>query len=400
MARKMVTLLLGSMILAGVMTGCGSKNTGDVNISDMSNVSTSEDASDAKDESLDSLTVSTAYGDVEVPYAPQRICVLDLSTMDDIHALGLGDKVVCLQWAKHYPTYLEEYYNSESIISLTSSNNNNSSQSSETEETDPYEIYYGIDADLIIGTTERITKDLYEVLSQIAPTVALPTALESTENLYVGMCENAKVIASIWGMDSELEEMLTPYDELYTQICEAVNGKTFVMTTGNTDLSTIQIGTSSRSGSSSQTTGASGEKTQDAAKSENTSSYSGKSNKKKNTANISEFLGQLGMTEITESVSEDASAEMLAASAEAGTSKEDAANTVISAIHAVNPDAVFVYNYGYSNLEEIHEDGLDLLYLENLECPTCFVSIELTYTSGGLEAVTTTMDQIAEALLD
>lgn len=236
-----MALLLSTMMLAGIMAGCGATNaastgtandevaadTGsDVN-DDAGSGAVTENAADAETPSV--ITVSTAYGDVEVPYAPERICVLDLSTMDIVDSLGLGEKVVCLGWHKHYPSYLEEYYVSETIISLTTSRNSGKGQTQETvsteEATDPYEIYYGIDADLIIGTTEKIDADLYAVLSQIAPTVALEPVLES-DNIYLGMRENAAAVASIWGMDEEFETKMEAYDEMYTQLCETVKDKT------------------------------------------------------------------------------------------------------------------------------------------------------------------------------
>lgn len=388
MSKKLLAMMLSTSLIAGLMTGCGSSGAD----SNSNTASTSASVAESEVQTPEKITVSTVYGDVEVPYAPERICVLDLSTMDIVDALGLGENVVCLQWAKHYPDYLDSYYNSETIISLTSSNNNKGSKANtETEEeTDPYEIYYGIDADVIIGTTERIDEDMYTVLSQIAPTVALPTALESEENIYAGMRANAEVIASIWGLDETFETMIAQYDTLYAQIQDAVNGKSFVMANGNTDLSLIQIGTAGKSGGSSQNNSGTSEKSY---------SYSGKSNKKKNTANISTFLTQLGMTELTDNVSEEASVEKVTAAVEAGTSHEDAAKTTVDAINAVNPDAVFIFNYEYGNLDELQEAGYDLLNLDNLVCPTCFVSIELSYTSGGFNAVTSTMDQIADALV-
>lgn len=399
MMKKRIAVLLGTMMLAGAMTGCSSSNaasettsasTTSAAVSEETGSTAEEGTENADAETPESVTVNTAYGEVEVPYAPERICVVDLSTMDIIDALGLGDKVVCLQWGKHYPDHLEGYYNSETIISLTDSskNYNKSSDTASTEEnTDPYEMYYGIDADLILGTTERITEDLYEVLSQIAPTAAFSTSLESEDGIYAGMRANAEAIASIWGVEEKFDSMITPYDDLYTQLSDALNGKSFVMTSGNTDLNTIQIGEASRSGNSSDS-------------SNTTKAYTGTSKKKENSANMSLFLNELGMTAVTENVSEEASAASVAAAVEGGASQEDAANAAIEAIRAVNPDAVFVFNYEYSNLDEIREAGFDMLKIENLECPVCFFSTELTYSASGLTAVTSTMDQMAESILN
>lgn len=172
--KVLVTMLSAMVVLGGMTVNCYAESDG-------------------------AITVNTAYGEVKVPSAPTRVCVLDLSVMDILDTLGLGENVVVLQWHKHYPAYLEEYYNSETIISLTGNNNGHGGSTEVTDEdADPYEMYYGIDADLIIGTTEKIDEDLYAILSQIAPTVVLTPALEASENLYDAVCENAETIASIW----------------------------------------------------------------------------------------------------------------------------------------------------------------------------------------------------------
>lgn len=409
MLRKMIALLLGTMMLAGTMTGCGStaaNPTGTVSSGEedaAADVDTTEKADASESAQANVVTVDSAYGEVEIPYAPERICVLDLSTMDMIDALGLGEKVVCLQWAKHYPDYLESYYNSETIISLTggSSYSGGSSAQEDTDaDADPYEIYYGIDADVIIGTTERITEELYEVLAQIAPTVALPQAVESADGMYAGMRENAAAVASIWGMDEAFEKMAASGDALYEELQTALSEKTFVMTSGNTDLSTLQTGYSGKPGSTSSGAETSAKSEQTSQRTDASSGSAQKSGKKSNTANISAFLKELGMTDLTENVSKDADAQALTAAVENGMSKEAAADTVIGALNAVQPDAVFVFNYAYSSLDELREAGFDLLHVDELESPTCFVSIELSYTAGGYTAMNTTMEQMAAVFLD
>ena len=374
MFKKVLAAMLSVMMIVGAGTVCCYAEDG---------------AETIGTETADSVVVNTVYGEVEVPYAPERICVLDLSMMDIIDAIGLGDKVVVLQWHKHYPSYLEEYYNSETIISLTNGNNGHggAAETAEDENADPYEMYYSIDADIIIGTTEKITEDLYAVLSQIAPTVVLDPAMESSENLYLAVRENAETIASIWGLESELETELTSYDDIYAQLADAVNGKSYVMTNGNTDLGLLQIGSDRNYYDTAKTE-------------ENKDTANASGNKKKdNTANICAFLDQFGMTNVSKEVSEDASAENISAAVEAGTSNEEAAALAVEAINAVNPDSVFVFNYSYSNLDEIQEAGFDIAGLDELACPTGFVSIELSYTSGGLTAVTTMLDLMSEMFL-
>lgn len=384
--KKTIAIVLSAMMLLGVLAGCGTTSGGDASSDNQNSaVNDSENnmiADDAGEENVqpEGVVVSTAYGDVEVPYAPERICVLDLNTMDIVDALGLGDQVVVLQWHKHYPEYLEAYYNSETIISLSGGNNNHgqSTETTETEEeTDPYEMYYGIDADIIIGTTDKITEELYAILSQIAPTVAL----ETVSGQYTEMSANARTIASIWGLTDELENTLAVYDEIYVNLCDVLSGKSYVIANGNTEHSTIQITVSNQKGNTENST----------------TQTSGKN--KDNTAGARAFLEQFGMKNAVENVAEDAYSDAVTAAAEAGTSDEEIAAMVIAAINAAAPDAVLVYNHSYSSLEAIQAEGYDILGLDDLTCGYCFISKELGYTSGGLTAIMTSMDKLADMFL-
>ena len=111
-------------------------------------------------ETPSTITVEHAFGTTEVPYNPERVCVLDSNAMDFIHVLDLGDHVASAQSPKGIPAYLEEYYNSESIIVLermesSSKNKGNSDTESSEETVDPYEGYYTIDA-AAVSTTLRV----------------------------------------------------------------------------------------------------------------------------------------------------------------------------------------------------------------------------------------------------
>lgn len=405
--KKLLALLL-VVVMVFSLAACGGETA--VQGNDTAANNSEETNHDHEDETPSTVTVETAYGPVEVPYAPERVCVLDLSTMDIIDALGLGEKVVTLGWHKHYPTYLESYYTSETIISLQTSRNNNKGQSEETtasteETTDPNEIYYGIDADLIIGTTEKITEELYAILSQIAPTVAMEPALENEEGIYTGMRANAALTASIWGLDEEFAEMIAPYDAIYDQLVTEAVGKTYVMASGDDELGTIRVdavasGENADDDRNSENSDKSGESTGKSGESANQSGESSQSNKKNNTDNLVTFLTQLGMVNVTDTVPQDVTSGVIEAAVAAGTSVEDAAKLVIDGINSTNSDAVFIFNYKYPDLDAVRAAGFDLLGVENLTGGVAYVSVELTYTTGGLTAVTGTLDDLAGALLN
>ena len=69
----------------------------------------------------ESVTVQTLNGnqeivDLEVPYSPQRIAILDLASLDILDALGVGDRVVGS--ASTSLDYLQKYVTDENIAKL------------------------------------------------------------------------------------------------------------------------------------------------------------------------------------------------------------------------------------------------------------------------------------------
>lgn len=154
-----------------------------------------------------------------------------------------GDVIV---FRKGTPAYLEEYYNSDSIILLQREKNknkgNDSAENEATEETtDPYEMYYSIDADLIIGTTDTVDEELYAVLSQIAPTIVTGYAIDNTDGMYAGVKENARLIASIWGAEDKLDDITAEYDALYQQLDETLDGVMVVMLNSSLDTNRVEV---------------------------------------------------------------------------------------------------------------------------------------------------------------
>lgn len=233
--KRLMSLMLALMLVLS-MAACGSGEPAETNPDSAETTGTVE-STPAAEQSPETVTVSTVYGDVEVPFAPERICALDITVLDFIHALGLGENVAFAKSGKNSPAYLADYLNSDAVVLIQGTKNkgnkggdrNGSDESAETRATeateaaDPYEMYYSIDADLIIATADSVDAELYAVLSQLAPTVVLEMSADS-ENLYESVKETAAAIASIWGIEEELASQLAAYDDTYAQLCEAVQG--------------------------------------------------------------------------------------------------------------------------------------------------------------------------------
>ena len=398
--RKTLALLLSMILLVGLMAGCSnteSSNSGnDVNNNASVNESDSNLEKENNTEST-SMTITGAYGEVEIPCAPERICVLDMNTMDMIHTLGLGDKVVSLAYNKKHTPYLIEYYSSETIVSLTVSSRD------QEEGADPYEAYYSIDADLIIGDTDAVNEELYAVLSQIAPTLVVP-AFEG--GMYESVMEKSEVIASVWGLDAEIAEIRESYDAKYAQLVEVCEGKTYVVGGGDAEglssfrLDTTETESSEKSENSDRGESSSKNESSDRTESSGSSEKSsGGSNKKANTTAINKFLAELKMVNITETAPEEVRSTALAE-----LDNDAAAKKLVEWINSADPAGVFVTQRSYETYEDVLNVGYEYLYLDELNAHKngsfAILGTEWTQLSGGLTAMMTMVDQLTAAFLN
>ena len=390
MKKKTTALLLCAMLLAGVMTGCGSAEETETG-KDTAGLPVADDAGNT--DAPESITVSTVYGDVEIPYAPERICVLDMNTMDMIHTFDLSDNVASLVYNKKHTPYLADYYASENIVSLTVSTRN------AEEGADPYESYYSIDADLIIGDADSVDADLYAVLSQIAPTVVLPNAEEHMDGRYEGVMANAAVVASIWGLDAEMAAIAETYDAKYAALVEECDGKTYLLGGGDVSVNSFRLATTEDGGRPKTTESSEKSEGSEKSGSSDKSGSSGGGNKAANTTAIIAFLTELDMVNITDTAPEEVRATALAE-----LDNDAAAKKMSEWIEDAAPAGLFITQRDYETYEEILNAGYEYLYLDTLTVYQnggfAILGTEWTQLSGGLTAMMTMVDQLAAAFLD
>ena len=163
-------LLMALMVLS--LTACGNQTGKDNNSSEGSTEPTS-------------VTITTLNGQkeqtqLEVPYNPERIAILDLAALDIIDSIGVGDKVVGM--AQTSIDYLSQYSENKSIKNLGTIKEADIEAVMECE---PVIIFIG----------GRLSAS-YDKLSEIAPVVYLST--DSSIGLVESTLKNAKTIASIF----------------------------------------------------------------------------------------------------------------------------------------------------------------------------------------------------------
>lgn len=176
--KKILTMIMTLAMLLCV-TACGQ------------NENNNELGTSTETITIQALNANKELVDVEVPYNPQRIAILDMPALDIIDVLGVGDRIVGS--ASVSIEYLTDYdpTANETIMNLG------------TVKTADLEKVAASNPDIIfIGG--RLSA-MYQELEAIAPVVYL--AVDYEKGIVESTKENAQTIASIFGKENEVEEL-------------------------------------------------------------------------------------------------------------------------------------------------------------------------------------------------
>ena len=190
--KKLVSLLLAILMLLGMATAA-----------------LAEDAPETI--TITSLNAEREPVELEVPYDPQRIAILDMPSLDILDRLGLGDRVVGS--ATTTLEYLQAYVPGDTIANLGT-----------IKEAD-LEAVMACEPDVIfIGG--RLSAS-YDALSEIAPVVFLSTdtqigVVESVRN-------NATTIASMFGLEAQVDELMAGFDARIEALAAFAEGKNAIV---------------------------------------------------------------------------------------------------------------------------------------------------------------------------
>lgn len=218
--KRKLALLLVSLMAAGLVA-CGQvkedktqAGNSNVNAATEEVTESSTDASEAAAEQTpESVTITTLNANKEaveitVPYNPQRIAILDLAALDIIDNLGLGDRVVGT--ANTSIDYLSAYAENKDIKNLGTIKEADMEAVMECE---PDVIFIG----------GRLSAS-YDALSEIAPVIYLST--DTQIGLVESVTKNATTIASLFGMESEIEKKTSDFAKRIEALQAVAEGKT------------------------------------------------------------------------------------------------------------------------------------------------------------------------------
>ncbi len=172
-----------------------------------------EAASTAEEENPETITITCLNGsseetELEVPYDPQRIAILDMASLDILDNLGVGDRVVGS--ADTSLAYLQDYAPGDGIENLGT-----------IKEAD-LEAVMACEPDVIfIGG--RLSES-YDALSEIAPVVYLAT--DSELGVVESTRKNASVIASMFGLEEKVDTLMEDFDARIDALSAAAEGQT------------------------------------------------------------------------------------------------------------------------------------------------------------------------------
>ena len=203
--RKLTGVLLAGAIAVS-LAACGRAE-------EKSNTSKKAETEQTKEQTPENVMIKSFNGnkeevDLEVPYDPERIAVLDMASLDILDNLGMGDRVVGS--ASTSLEYLTDYVDNEEVANLGTIKE---ADLEAVMECDPDVIFIG----------GRLASS-YDALSEIAPVVFLST--DSELGIVKSVTKNAETIASMFGLEDEVSKKIEGFDERIEALKKTAEGKT------------------------------------------------------------------------------------------------------------------------------------------------------------------------------
>lgn len=218
---KKILALMMAFAMVFCVAACGNTSDNeDTGNSDSSISTESNEANSSTEESEpETITIQALNGnkemaDIEVPYNPQRIAILDMPALDIVDALGVGDRIVGS--ANVTIEYLTDYNPDDS---------NGAIENLGTVKTADLEKVAACEPDIIfIGG--RLSS-VYADLEAIAPVVYL--AVDYEKGVVESTKYNAQTIASIFGKEAEVDALFTEFQPRIDALNAVLNGKDVLM---------------------------------------------------------------------------------------------------------------------------------------------------------------------------
>lgn len=213
---KKIFVLIMALTMVCSIAACSSNTKNNETPVNINNTEEPTDTGEVKPDTIiiQALNANKEMADIEVPYNPNRIAILDMPALDIIDSLGVGDRIVGS--AKVTIEYLTDYNPDDSngaIINLG------------TVKTADLEKVAACEPDIIfIGG--RLSS-VYTDLEAIAPVVYL--AVDYEKGVVESTKYNAQIIASIFGKEAEVNAMFADFQPRIDALNGVLNGKNVLL---------------------------------------------------------------------------------------------------------------------------------------------------------------------------
>ena len=173
-----------------------------------------EEHSEKETVKIEALNAKKEKVELEVPYNPERIAILDMPALDIVDALGVGDRVVGS--AKVTIEYLTDYNPDDSEGAIMNLGTVKTADLEKVAACTPDIIFIG-------GRLASVYSDL----EAIAPVVYLGVDYE--KGIIESTKENAETIATIFGKEAEVETVLADIQPRIDALKKILEGKGVVL---------------------------------------------------------------------------------------------------------------------------------------------------------------------------
>ena len=173
---------------------------------------------------IQALNANKEMTDIEVPYDPQRIAILDMPALDIVDALGLGDRIVGS--AKVTIEYLTDYNPDDSDGKIMNLGTVKTADLEKVAACEPDIIFIG-------GRLSSV----YAELEAIAPVVYL--AVDYEKGIVESTRQNARTIASIFGLEERVDAMFDGFQPRIDALNAVLNGHDILLAMYNNNAMSI-----------------------------------------------------------------------------------------------------------------------------------------------------------------
>ena len=227
--KKMISMLL-VLVMALSLAACGTAGNTETTVPETTTTPAAQSAPEtteaAKPETItiQALNANKEMADIEVPYDPQRIAILDMPALDIVDALGLGDHIVGS--AKVTIEYLTQYNPDDSNGAILNLGSVKTADLEQVAICEPDIIFIG----------GRLSS-MYAELEAIAPVVYL--AVDYEKGVVESTRYNAQTIASIFGKEAEVDAMFDGFQPRIDALNGVLNGKNILLAMYNNNAMSI-----------------------------------------------------------------------------------------------------------------------------------------------------------------